>query len=283
MIKNKKDLFTDFFEYYSKNVDNANSCFFWKLSDHIILEIINKYLNSKISKDTLILDAGGGTGRWIQVLSKIYNSKFILFDKYSEMLNVAHSKRELNKIKDRLQIVKGDIQDMKQIENNSIDYLISIYSPISFVEKPPLFFKEIQRILKPDGIGLIMGQGYYNAISSKINNYRDEALNLNKLERDAKVKWSDSLAPLHVFSRESLEELAMNSKLTVLKTYGIPVFIQPGPEDFDSKNKQRSKVSSKLENDVEFYKSVFKLEMKYNSQDSVVNRGMNLFTVVKKL
>ncbi|PIY89145.1 MAG: hypothetical protein COY74_06620, partial [Nitrosopumilales archaeon CG_4_10_14_0_8_um_filter_34_8] len=74
-----------------------------------------------------------------------------------------------------------------------------------------------------------------------------------------------------------------DSKLTVLKTYGIPVFIQPGPEDFDSSNKQKSEVSSKLKNDPEFYKSVFQLEMKYNSQDSIVNRGMNLFTVVKKL
>lgn len=283
MITNKKDLFTDFFENYSKNVDNADNCFFWRLSDHIILEIIKKYINSKISRDTLILDAGGGTGRWVQVLSKIYNSKFILYDKYSEMLNVARSKKAINKIKDKLQIVKGDIQDMNQVESNSVDYLISIYSPISFVEKPALFLKEIHRILKPNGTGLIMGQGYYNAIASKINNYHDEALNLNKLEKEAKVKWSDSLAPLHVFSKESLEKLAIDSKLTVLKTYGIPVFIQPGPEDFDSSNKQRSGVSSKLKNDPEFYKSVFQLEMKYNSQDSIVNRGMNLFTVVKKL
>lgn len=283
MIKNKKELFTDFFENYSKNVDYADNCFFWRLSDQIILKIINRYLNSKISNDTLILDAGGGTGRWIQVLSKIYNSKFILYDKYSEMLNVARNKRALNKIKDKLQIIKGDIQNMNQIENNSVDYLISIYSPISFIGKPYLFFKEIQRVLKPNGIGLIMGQGYYNAIASKINNYQDDASNLNKLEKDAKVKWSDSLAPLHVFSKESLEKLVTDSKLTVLKTYGIPVFIQPGPEDFDSKNKQRSKVSSKLENDSKFYRSVFQLEMKYNSQDSIVNRGMNLFTIVKKL
>lgn len=283
MIKNKKDLFTDFFDSYSKNVDSADSCFFWRLSDHIILEIINKYINIKFSRDLIILDAGGGTGRWIQVLSKIYNSKFILYDKYPKMLDVARSKKALNKIGNRLQIIKGDIQKMKQVKSNSIDYLISIYSPISFVEKPYLFFKEIYRTLKPNGIGLIMGQSYYNAIASKINNYNDEALNLNKLEKEAKVKWSDSLAPLHVFSKESLEKLAIDSNLTVLKTYGIPVFIQPGPEDFDSKNKQRSKVSSRLESDLKFYKSVLQLEMKYNSQDTIVNRGMNLFIVVKKL
>lgn len=276
-----KDLYFDFFEGYSKNVDNADSCFFWKLSDRIILAIINKYINAGVSNETVILDAGGGTGRWIQMLSKIYKSKFVLYDKYEDMLNMARGKKSLSKISNRLQIIKGDIQNMKQIKSNSVDYLVSIYSPISFVEKPILFFNEIKRILKPNGVGLVMGQGYYNAIASKINNYQDEAVNLNKLEKDEKVKWSESLAPLHVFSKESLEKLATKSKLTLLKTYGIPVFIQPGPEDFDSENKQRSRVSSKLERHSKFFDEVFRLEMKYNSQDSIVNRGMNLFIVVQ--
>lgn len=283
MTKNTKDLYFNFFEGYSKNVDNADSCFFWKLSDRVILKIIIKYINPGVSKDAVILDAGGGTGRWIQMLSKIYKSKFVLYDKYEDMLNMARGKKTLSKISNRLQIIKGDIQNMKQIKSNSVDYLVSIYSPISFVEKPTLFFDEIKRILKRDGIGLVMGQGYYNAIASKINNYQDEATNLNKLEKDAKVKWSASLAPLHVFSKESLEKLATNSRLTVLKTYGIPVFIQPGPEDFDSGNKQRSRVSSKLEKDSKFFEEIFRIEMKYNSQESIVNRGMNLLTVFKKV
>lgn len=282
MTKNTKDLYSDFFEGYSKNVDNADNCFFWKLSDRIILEIIKKYITS-VSENTLILDAGGGTGRWIQILGEIYNAKFVLFDKYEDMLNMARGKKALNKIDNRLQIIKGDIQNMYQIKSDSVDYLVSIYNPISFVEKPILFFNEIKRILKSKGIGLVMGQGYYNAIASKINNYQDDAVNLNKLVKDEKVKWSESLAPLHVFSKESLEKLAIDSRLTVLKTYGIPVFIQPGPEDFDSENKKRSRVSSKLETDSKFFEEIFRIEMKYNSQESIINRGMNLFTVFKKL
>lgn len=198
MTKNTNDLYSNFFKDYSKNVDNADSCYFWKLSDRIILEIIKKHV-TETSEDTLILDAGGGTGRWIQILSEIYKAKFILLDKYEDMLNMAREKNALNNIKNRLQIIKGDIQEMKQIKSNSIDYLVSIYSPVSFVEKPTLFFDETKRVLKANGIGLVMGQGYYNAIASKINNYQDNAINLNKLERNEKVKWSESLAPLHVF------------------------------------------------------------------------------------
>lgn len=282
MTNDKRDLFKKFFEDYSKNVDNANSQFFWKLSDEIILGIIDKHIKSSISKEAVILDAGGGTGRWIHMLSKIYHSRFVLYDKSKDMLEVALKKKELQKLSNRLEVIQGDIQDMDRIRDSSVDYLISIYNPVSFVKEPLLFFREVQRILKPNGIGLITGQGFYNAIASKINNYLADAPELNKLDKEEMVRWSSSLAPLHVFSRESFEKLANASRLKVIKTYGVPVFVQPGPEDFDPENKQKSKVSSKLESNSEFYKTVFRLEMKYNSQELLVNRGMNLIIVVQK-
>lgn len=279
---NKRDLFKKFFKDYSKNVDNASSQFFWKLSDEIILGIIRKYIKSDLSKDAFILDAGGGTGRWLQMLSKIYHSKFVLYDKSEDMLKVARKKKELQKLGNRLEIIQGDIQDINNIKDSSIDYLISIYNPISFVKEPVLFFREVQRILKHNGIALVMGQGFHNAVASKINNYLADAPELNRLDKKGMVKWSSSLAPLHVFSKESFEKLADASRLKVVKTYGVPVFIQPGPEDFDAENKLKSKVSSKLKSDSKFYKTVFELEMKYNSQESLVNRGMNLIIVVQK-
>lgn len=283
MTNNKRWLFEKFFEDYSKNVDNAKSQFFWKLSDEIILGIIARYIKSNISKEAVILDAGGGTGRWIQMLSKIYPSNFVLYDKSKDMLEVSFKKKELQKLGNRLKVIQGDIQDMKDIKDASVDYLISIYNAISFVKEPVLFFRELQRILKPNGIGLIMGQGFLNAIGSKINNYLADPHELNRLDKDEAVKWSSALAPLHVFSKESFERLANDSKLKIIKTYGVPVFVQPGPEDFDSENKLKSKISSKLGSNPEFYQTVYRLEMKYNSKESLVNRGMNLIIVIKKI
>ena len=282
MVNNKKDLFEKFFRDYSKNVDNANSQFFWKLSDEIILGIIGKHIISRISKEAVILDAGGGTGRWIQMLSQLYPYKFVLYDKSTDMLDVARKKKELQKLGNRLEIVQGDVQNMSAIKDKSIDYIISIYNPISFIENPALFFKEIKRILKPSCLALIMGQGLPNAIASKINNYLADAPELKNLDKNETVKWNKSLEPLRVFSKESFERLANNAKLKVTKIYGIPVFVQPGPEDFDSENKLISKISSKLENNSEFYQTVYRLEMKYNSQESLVNRGMNLMAIVEK-
>ena len=277
-----KDLFKKFFEDYSKNVDNASSQYFWRMSDEIILAIITKYLKDHLPEDCVILDAGGGTGRWIQTLSKKYDSKFILYDMSMDMLNMAKKKEDLKKMDEKLEIIQGDIQNMSAIKSSTIDYLISIYNPVSFIKSPLSFFKEIRRTLKLGGIALVMGQSLPNAIASKINNYLASGKELKRLDEKNKVKWSDSLAPLNVFSKESLEELANKSRLKVIKTYGIPVFLQPGPEDFDPENKLRSKVSSKLENAEEFFKVVYNLEMKYNSLDTMVNRGMNLMIVVEK-
>jgi hypothetical protein len=65
------------------------------------------------------------------------------------------------------------------------------------------------------------------------------------------------------------------------KTYGVPVFAQPGQEDFDPENVTKSKISAALENE-DFFNKVFELEMKYNSQLTITNRGMNMFAVAVK-
>ena len=65
------------------------------------------------------------------------------------------------------------------------------------------------------------------------------------------------------------------------KTYGVPVFTQPGQEDFDPENTTKSKISAALENE-DFFNKVFELEMKYNSQPTIANREMNMFAVAVK-
>ncbi len=171
---------------------------------------------------------------------------------------------------------------MEKIFSDSISYVISMYNPVSFIPKPYLFFQEVFRVLEPNGKALIMGQGFYNAIYSKINNYLADAEELFLLDENQQVEWNSAVPVLNVFSKEVLEKLTKDAKLKTLCIYGIPVFAQPGEEDFDPENKKRSRISQKLEKDSKFYNQVFSLEMKYNFLDSVVNRGMNLLIVVQK-
>ena len=274
-----------FFKDYSKNVDKADSQFFWRLSDDIILTIIKQHIPLGLNRQFTILDAGGGTGRWIEKLANLYpRANFLLYDKSQDMLNTAKRKRSLKKLKNdgRLEIIMGDIQNMAEIPSATIDYIISIYNPISFIPRPVLFFREAFRVLKSKGKALIMGQGFYNAIYSKINNYLADANELASLEKNKKVIWNPNIPPSNLFSKEILEDLVKRASFRVNRLYGIPIFAQPGEEDFDPENKKRSRISQKLESDPAFYQQVFSLEMKYNALDSLINRGMNLLIVVQK-
>jgi len=276
-----KDKFNTFFKNYSQNVDNANKHGFWKLSDALITQIIKNNIPSSITKDTIILDAGGGTGRWICNLSEVYKfNKFIVYDLSEDMLKQAKININNKKISNRTELIKGDLIDMSKIESDSIDYIISIYNPISFVYEEKKAFSELFRILKKEGKLILMGQGYFNAIDSKINNGCLEE-DLSKLESDHKVKWAEYVPELNVFSKESLGNGLKSEGFSILKSHGVPVFARPGLEDFDPENKGKSIISSSLEK-TDFFKKVFDLEMKYNSQENLINRGMNIFTIAKK-
>lgn len=273
--------FKNFFEPYSKNVDQANSLAFWKLSDEIITKILQEYIPVASSKGITILDAGGGTGRWICDLSKIYESDFILYDLSEDMLKVASKNIDHADIAERVKVVQGDIINMEAVPDESIDVIISIYSPISFVYDKKKAIEELYRVIKKGGIVLIMGHGYHNALASKINNFLAPALELAQQEKNYMVKWGDHVPPLNLFSKESMEALLTEVGFQPIATYGVPVFVQPGPEDFDSSNVEKSRISKALE-EKGFYDEVLALEMKYNSEPSVANRGMNIFAVVRK-
>ncbi|MDQ2933078.1 MAG: class I SAM-dependent methyltransferase [bacterium] len=273
--------FDTFFESYSQNVDNANTLNFWKLSDALIFATIHKYIPTDLTNKMTILDAGGGTGRWICDLSKVYKSNFILFDLSEDMLEVSRKNIEKSGIEDRVRIVQGDLTSMSEIPSDSVDYIVSIYSPISFVYQKEKALAELYRIIKKGGIILMMGHGYYNAIASKINNHLASQVELHALDTEYKVKWGNHVPLLNVFSRESMEKLLVDARFSIIATHGIPVFVQPGPEDWDASNNKKSRISGALQDD-EFYKEVFNLEMKYNSIPEVANRGMNIFTVAQK-
>lgn len=275
-----KEEFDAFFEGYAKNVDQANQQNFWKLSDALILEIIKRNIPDT-GTDGLIMDAGGGTARWAILLSKVYKARFSVFDLSADMLKKAEENIAGAGLTERVALQQGDLTDMREVADESVDHVISIYSPISFVDDRDKMARELYRILRPGGRALIMGHGYFNAIASKINNYRASVDELRTLEQAGTVKWAPGVPALNVFSKESMERLLKSAGFTPLKTFGVPVFAQPGSEDFDPENKLRSGISEALEDET-FFNAIFDIEMAHNAEPSVANRGVNIFALAEK-
>lgn len=275
--------FDDFFGPYAANVDRADSVSaFWRLSDALIMEIIKENIGKRCDNETVVCDAGGGTGRWAIKMSTDISGKFLVYDRSVDMLAKAEENIEKAGLSERISLVRGDLADMKVIDSESIDHAVSIYSPISFVYDPQKAVRELFRVMKFGGKLLIMGHSYYNALASKVNNYRADSNEIEKLERDFRVKWAPYVPELVTYSKESMESLLSEAGFHIEKTYGVPVFVQPGPEDFDPENKQVSAVSKYLENP-DIFKQVFNLEMSHNNKETVANRGMNIFTLATKI
>lgn len=273
--------FDTFFQPYSQNVDRAAEVGFWKLSDAIVLSIIQREVGGKISAKSTILDAGGGTGRWISSLSEIYPADFVLYDLSKDMLEKAHVNLKMKGIESRVRVLHGDLTNMEQVPTGSVDYVISTYAPIGFVPDHQKAFKELYRVLVPGGKVMIMGHGYHNSLYSKINNYNAPAAEIAYMAGNYRVKWAEAVPELNTYSQESMTELLREAGFEVERCYAVGAFIQPEAEDFDPSNKSRSRISRALENP-DFFEQILELEMAHNSNPTVVNRGVNIMGVGRK-
>lgn len=279
----KNRILTQFFSNYSKNVDNAENIWYWKLSDLIIETIIQKHIDTIYKWDKLtILDAWCWTWRWIKKI--ILNNKdkkleFIAFDLFDSMLNKARENlSEFNNVK----FIKWNLENIDSIENNFIDFCVSIYSPISFVDSSDSVIREIWKLLKKDAEALIMWHSYHNAIDSKINNYLASDEELTELQDKKLVRWNDSLPPLNTYSIENFIKLWDDNWLKCVGWYWVTIYVKPQIEDWDAKNAKNSSISIKLENDKLFFDKVFDLEMKNNFKKWLINRGINILAYFKK-
>ena len=278
----QEEIFDSFFNPYAKTVDKAAGVSaFWRLSDEIITEIVRREIAPYCTDSSLTMDAGGGTGRWAIKLSGVLKGKLVVFDRSEDMLAKASENIGRSNVSDRISIVKGDLTQIDDFADNSIDNIVSIYSPLSFIYEQDKAAKELFRILKPGARILIMSHSYHNALASKINNYRADAEELQKLANEQRVKWAPYVPELVTHSKESIEKLFSDAGFQIQKTYGVPVFVQPGPEDFDPENEKKSAVREYLENP-DVFKLVFEIEMRFNANETVANRGMNMFMLAEK-
>lgn len=63
------------------------------------------------------------------------------------MLKVAEKNIKKTGIKNRVHTTNGELENMSVIEDKTVDYIISIYNPISFVTDKNKAISEIYRIL----------------------------------------------------------------------------------------------------------------------------------------
>lgn len=97
------------------------------------------------NSNALVLDAGGGTGRWaIRMARK--GCKVILIDASEDMLRIAAKKSEKEDLQEKVTLKKGDIASVDYIDN-TFDMILCEHTLFLF-EKPDIVLRELNRVLK---------------------------------------------------------------------------------------------------------------------------------------
>lgn len=275
-----KTEYKKFFKGYSKNVDSSNSLGFWKLTDEIILTALLDNLNRR--ERVTIVDFGGGTGRWLEMLDNYFRkSSFILIDLSEDMIKRAKMRKAAGEFKNDLNIIQADIGKVP-LENCSSDYVISTYNPLSFCDDPQKVISEAYRVLKHGGRAMVSAQSYYNAIYSKINNFLVSGIELRSIYENKKVRWTDNVPELWQFKKSDMERMFTSAGFKEVCCRGIATLVQPQNEDFDPENRKLGALSKKLNQDKSFYNEVLKIELQASKDPDAIDRSMNIMAIGTK-
>ncbi|HPD60131.1 MAG TPA: class I SAM-dependent methyltransferase, partial [Thermodesulfobacteriota bacterium] len=110
-------------------------------------------------KNALILDAGGGTGRWTQFLAEM-GYRVMLCDISSGMLAQAEKKLREENLLDNVEIRIEDIASLS-FESERFDFVMCEDGPFSITPETEKAAAELTRVLKGGGIIWTGGVGRY--------------------------------------------------------------------------------------------------------------------------
>ncbi|MBO3753440.1 MAG: methyltransferase domain-containing protein [Candidatus Brockarchaeota archaeon] len=246
-------------EEYDKEYDIP---YFKKLYDKITWRYIEPYL----PESGVVLDAGGGTGKWtIPIVEK--GLKVVLYDISREMLNVARRKIMEERLENMVVFKEGDICEIGFPENH-FDFVLAEGDPISYCSNPHKAVGELARVLKP---GCFMAAGVDSLFSVArtmlIRKGPEEALKVLREKRLFAEAWG-----FHcwAFSPSDLRSLFEKNGLEVVKIVGKTVAYVSRPE------------TEHLLQDEEKAEKLLELELMLCEEPSIVGYGGHLHIVARK-
>lgn len=223
--------------------------FTWNREDFIYLlkscdkDEATPYILKYLPKTGRIIEAGCGLGRFVKYLSdKGYNIEGI---EYSE-----ETVRTIEEIEPELNVIQGDVLNLPY-RTNSVDGLISLGVVEHFISGCDKPLKEMYRVLKPGGIGIITVPSFnlirrikfflyiaeinyfFNPISiAKRSNFIRKVLNKKKLWRPENISCNRNKSDLCIypmfgnffeyrFTKDQFEDALTAAGYTIIESLSI--------------------------------------------------------------
>lgn len=194
-----------------------------KLEFDTTMHFIGKYLHKKKG---LVLDAGGGPGRYTIELAKL-GYELILFDLSSDMLEIA--KRHIRKsgVQKRVkQIIQGSIDDLSAFREDTFDAVVCLGGPLSHIvdrARREKAIDELMRVAEKDSPVFISVIGRFGVLVNELIRLPKEIeLDIFPRIRDTGDYYGGyGFAPCHFYLPEELRKSLENKGIHVLEIVGL--------------------------------------------------------------
>ncbi|MDI6917389.1 MAG: methyltransferase domain-containing protein [Thermoplasmatales archaeon] len=245
-------------ENYDTKCDND---LYMRLYEDVTWDNIKRFLPK--NKNSLILDAGGGTGRWAVKIAKLgYN--VVLTDISNNMLKAAEKKIERNNLSNKIRIVRADIKNMRMFQNEKFGLVLCEGDPLSYCGDYKKALKELVKVLKKRGHLIVSVDNRITNIYHLIKQKKFDEI--ENFLRTGNVVIQDSSSyidfPIHAFTQEELKNLFAKNGLKVLRVIGKCVIL--------------NKMIDELLKDKKPYKHILKLCIRLADNSDYINFGGHL-------
>jgi ubiquinone/menaquinone biosynthesis C-methylase UbiE len=154
----------NYYNEKSKTYDETFSILYFRVFDAITWKYLEPYLPT--TPNALVLDAGGGTGRWtVRIAKKAL--RVILMDTSEGMLKVAAQRIKQEDIEDNVVIKKGDITRTGYTDE-TFDLIFCEHALFLFKE-PDALLEELTRILKTKATLIVSAHNRYVASLARLS------------------------------------------------------------------------------------------------------------------
>lgn len=244
-----------------------------KLEFDTTMHFLKKYLPKK----GLILDAGGGPGRYTIELAKL-GYDVSLLDLSPELLRIAERKIKREKVQNKVkQITQGAIDDLSMFENNNFDAAICLGGPLSHIldrKQREEAVDELIRVTRKNSPIYVSVIGRLAVCMNSINYLWPEMIEAPDVFRRFTIN-GDYLggygfAPAHFYSPEELKK-EFEYKTRILEMVGL--------EGIFSTHQRRYNRVYKLE---KYNKILWETHLKTCTDPSVVGISEHFMIICKK-
>ncbi len=247
-------------ELYDKDYEQYD----WRLYDDLTWYFLTPYLPPE--KRGVILDIGGGTGKWSVKLAQL-GYKVICGDISDGMLDIARHKVKLDQLEDQVEVRKLDVRNLGEYAPNSFDLVLALGDVISYAIDDDPAVTEIFRVCKPGARCIASVDNKLTYLLLELNNNHFKCVD-TLLETNIATYFTPH--PIKAYFPDELKDLFEHHGFIVESLVGKPVFTNMVP-----KSRRKKQLP-------EHYQFFLALEKQLASNPSFVGHGGHLQIAARK-